>query len=306
MQFDLNNMSFDLNGFFYEAVIPAADEIISKALGGDVTTIALLGIGIIVLFVLIILLMEVAAWLINLVKRFLLFVVIAISTLLFFVSFWDKIFVPEPDLSLVVAGIIGIVFAIIAFSISLFSLKTEWKKPKEQKVAELKSEIKKLVSDQFEAELEGKIIKEARPEITATQIQPTSMLSMQALSPSKLFSSFSDRSLLAVLSYMVVAEFGVISGITISAPNPTVGIAFFSLFLVAALLFIKSTYHNYLTGLKHLIVALAVGWTLSVVLSNVWLSVPLSTLFSLQYFATNALVALVTGLAVSLFMGSKG
>jgi len=87
MQFDLNNMSFDLNGFFYEAVVPAADEIISKALGGDVTTIALLGIGIIVLFVLVILLMEVAAWLINLVKRFLLFVVVAISTLHYFDSF---------------------------------------------------------------------------------------------------------------------------------------------------------------------------------------------------------------------------
>ena len=299
-------MSFDLNGFFYEMALPAADEIITKALGGDVTTIALLGIGIIVLFVLIILLMEVAAWLINLVKRFLLFVVVAVSILLFFFSFQDKIFVPEPDLSLVVAGIIGIAFAVIALSISLFSLRKEWKKPKEQKVAELKSEMKQLVSDQFEAELEGKSIKEARPEIMATQIQPTSMFSRQALSPAKLFSSFSDRSLLAVLSYMVVAEFGVISGITISAPNPTVGIAFFSMFLVAALLFIKSTYHNYLTGLKHLIVALVVGWALSVVLSHVWLSVSLSTLFSLQYFATNALVALVTGLAVSLFMGSKG
>ncbi len=311
MQFDLNSMQFDLNVFFYETAIPAADEIISKALGGDVTTIALLGIGIIVLFVLSILFLELAAWLINLVKRFFLFVIVAISILLFFVSFQHKIFVPEPDITLVIAGIVGIAFAVIALLISFISLKREWQKPREQKVAELKSEMKKIVSAQFERELEGKeleekAIKEARPEITPTQVQPISMLSRQAFSPAKLFSSFSDRSLLAVLSYMVVAEFGVISGITISAPNPSVGLVFFAVFLVAALLFIKNTYHNYLTGLKHLIVALAVGGALSIALSHIWLGVPLSTLFSMQYFATNALVALVTGLAVSLFMGSKG
>jgi uncharacterized membrane protein len=104
---------------------------------------------------------------------------------------------------------------------------------------------------------------------------------------------------------MVVAEFGVISGITVSAPNPTIGLIFFAMFLIGALVFIKSTYHNYLTGLKHLFIALLFGAALSVVLAHIWLGFTLEELLSLTYFQTNALVALVTGLAVSLFMGSK-
>lgn len=296
----------DINSILQEQALPAANSIIEKALGGDVSTIALLGIAIIVLFVMVVLLVELAAWLINLVKRSLLFVIVAVSTGIFFFSFQHKIFSPEPDMALVAAGLIGVAFALVALAISVVSLKKEWQKPKSQKIAELKSEMKKLVAAQFERELEGGAFKEARPEITATQAQPPALVSTQALAPSGFFAAFHDRSLLAVLSYMVVAEFGVISGITISAPSVDVGLIFFALFLVAAVVFIKSTYHNYLTGIKHLLVALAIGIVLSIILSHVWLSVPLETLLSPAYFQTNALVALVTGLAVSLFMGSKG
>jgi hypothetical protein len=299
-------MNIDLNTFVYETILPAANELFAKAAGGDVTTIALIGIGIIVCFVMLILLIELAAWMIGLIKRFFLFLIVASSTALFFFSFQDKIFVPNPDLVLVASGAIGVIFAIVALSISIISLKREWVKPKAQKVADLKSEMKKLVVKRFEDELQGKAVKEARPAVTATKVQAPQMMSTQALTAKNILSSFHDRSLLAVLSYMVVAEFGVISGVTISAPNASVGLMFFAMFLIAALIFIKSTYHNYLTGLKHLFVALAVGGILSIVLSNVWLGVPLENLISMSYFQTNALVALVTGLAVSLFMGSKG
>jgi len=299
-------MNIDLNTFVYETILPVANDLFAKAAGGDITTIALLGIGIIVSFVMIVLLIELAAWLLGLIKRFFLFVIVAGSTALFFFSFQDKIFVPNPDLVLVASGIVGLIFAFVALSISIISLKREWVKPKAQKVADLKSEMKRLVVKRFEDELQGKAVKEARPEVTVTAAQSPSMLTSQALNPKNILASFHDRSLLAVLSYMVVAEFGVISGVTISAPSASVGLMFFALFLVAALIFIKSTYHNYLTGLKHLFVALLVGSVLSVVLSNVWLGVPLENLLALSYFQTNALVALVTGLAVSLFMGSKG
>lgn len=304
---ELSQSAFpDMNSILYGQVIPAANEAVSKVLAGDVSTIALLGIAVIVLFVMAVLLVELAAWLINLVKRFLLFVIVAVSISLFFFSFQNKIFVPEPDMALLTTGLIGIAFAIVAFAISFISLKSEWQKPKDQKVAELKSEMKKLVSEQFESKLAGIASKAARPEITAAQAQQPALVSKQALAPAGFFASFHDRSILAVLSYMIVAEFGVISGITISAPSVGVGMVFFALFLVAALVFIKSTYHHYPTGIKHLLVALSIGWVLSVVLSNVWLSIPLETLISPAYFQTNALVALVTGLAVSLFMGSKG
>jgi len=299
-------MAFDLNALIYENILPYASEILDKAMQGDLTTIALIGIGVIVCFVLVVLLVELAAWLLSLVKRFFLFLVVAISTGLFFYSFQDKIFVPDPDLSLVAASIIGVVFAVIALSISLLSLKREWQKPKDEKISDLKSQMKKLVVNRFEDELESKAETHARPEITPTVAQSPQMLTRQALSPAKILASLHDRSLLAVLSYMVVAEFGVISGVTISAPNESVGLLFFALFLVAALVFIKSTYHNYLTGLKHLLVALTFGVALSIILGHVWLDIALEQLISLGYFKTNALVALVTGLAVSLFMGSKG
>lgn len=298
-------MNIDLNSMIYDSALPAINEIIEKAVTGDITTIALLGIGIIVGFVLLILLVELTAWLVSLIKRFFLFVIVAVSTLLFFVSFWDKIFVPEPDLSLVGMGVVGVLFALVALVISVLSIKRQWQKPKEKKVSDLKTEMKRLVVERFENELEGKATKQARPAIAPTQAHSPSMLSKQAFSTSNILASFHDRSLLAVLSYMVVAEFGVISGITVSAPNEVVGLIFFAMFLVGALVFIKSTYHNYLTGLKHLFIALIFGAALAVVLSHIWLGHPLEELLSLGFFKTNALVALVTGLAVSLFMGSK-
>ncbi len=299
-------MAIDLNAFIYDLLIPAANDIITKAMQGDVTTIALIGIGAIVSFVLIVLLVELAAWLLGIIKRFFLFLIVLGSTGLFFFSFQNKIFSPNPDIGLVIAGLIGLVFALIALAISALSLKKEIQKPQEERVSDVKSEMKRLVVEQFENELDNRITTQARPEITPTQIQPTKLLSNQALNPSSILASFHDRSLLAVLSYMVVAEFGVISGVTISAPNENVGLIFFAIFLIAAFVFIKSTYHNYLTGLKHLLIALIFGAVLSVILSNVWLTVPLPELLSLAYFKSNALVALVTGLAVSLFMGSKG
>jgi len=299
-------MEVDLNTFFAESVLPVANDLIAKAMAGDITTIALLGIGIIACFVLIILLVELAAWLIGVVKRFFLFLIVALSTGMFFHSFQDKIFAAEPDLVLVASGIAGVVFALIALSISLISIKREWRKSRKEKIADIKSEMKQIVAEQFKEEVKKGQEKQAMPELTATQAQSPQMLTKQGFSKANILASFHDRSLLAVLSYMVVAEFGVISGVTISAPNETVGLIFFAAFLVAALVFIKSTYHNYLKGIRHLFAALLIGLGLSILLSHIWLSVPLELLFSLNYFKTNALVALVTGLAVSLFMGSKG
>jgi hypothetical protein len=48
----------------------------------------------------------------------------------------------------------------------------------------------------------------------------------------------SDKSLGAVLAYLVIAQFGVFSSKTMPAPSFQVGIAFFTLFLLAGLIFI--------------------------------------------------------------------
>ena len=116
----------------------------------------------------------------------------------------------------------------------------------------------------------------------------------------------SDKSLGAVLAYLVIAQFGVFSSKTMPAPSFQVGIAFFVIFLIAGLFFIHFTYHNYLTGVRHLFMAIVVGTVIALILGYFWGNIPLDTLLSPAFFQTDALVALVTGLALSLFMGGKG
>ncbi|MFH1834727.1 MAG: hypothetical protein ABH851_00905 [Methanobacteriota archaeon] len=115
-----------------------------------------------------------------------------------------------------------------------------------------------------------------------------------------------DRRLETVLTYLIIAEFGVFSSKTIAAPSETVGLGFFTAFMIAALLFIHQSYTHYGRGLKHLAAAIIVGGTLSILLGHYWSGIPLTNLLSPNYFSTDSLVALVTGLSVSLFMGSKG
>ena len=114
-----------------------------------------------------------------------------------------------------------------------------------------------------------------------------------------------DRSLLNVLIYLVVAEFGVFSSVTLAAPNVNVGVAFLFVFLVAAVVFISQSYHNYKVGLFHLAMVFVVGFSLSLLLGVMWGNQTLPELLSLAYFTSDSLVALITGMAVSLFAGSK-
>ncbi len=115
-----------------------------------------------------------------------------------------------------------------------------------------------------------------------------------------------DKNIGAVLTYLVIAQFGVFSSKTISAPTEIVGMGFFAIFLVAALLFIHQSYHDYKRGIQHFLVALVFGGALSVLLGHFWGNIDIDQLLSMGYFATDSLVALTTSLSVSLFMGSKG
>jgi hypothetical protein len=113
-----------------------------------------------------------------------------------------------------------------------------------------------------------------------------------------------DKRIGAVLAYVVIAEFGVFSSKTIAAPTIEAGLIFFVAFIVASSLFIRLTYHDYWKGIRHLAAALIIGSILSIALGYIWGGIPLDQLLSLSYFASDALVALITGLALSLFMGS--
>ena len=114
----------------------------------------------------------------------------------------------------------------------------------------------------------------------------------------------SDKQIGAVIAYIVIAEFGVFSSKTIAAPTVEAGLMFFVAFLLASVVFIRLTYRDYWRGLRHLVAALVIGSVLSIILGYFWGGIPLDQLLSLSYFTTDALVALITGLALSLFMGS--
>lgn len=113
-----------------------------------------------------------------------------------------------------------------------------------------------------------------------------------------------DKRIGAVIAYIIIAEFGVFSSKTIAAPTIQAGLIFFVAFLLASTIFIRLTYQNYWRGIRHLVAALLIGGVLSIILGFFWGGIPLMQLLSPSYFSTDALVALITGLALSLFMGS--
>ena len=57
---------------------------------------------------------------------------------------------------LVVVGILGVLFALIALAISAVSLKRELQKPKKEKIAELKREMQEAAAGEFEGEIKKK------------------------------------------------------------------------------------------------------------------------------------------------------
>lgn len=114
-----------------------------------------------------------------------------------------------------------------------------------------------------------------------------------------------DKSLLSVLAFMMVAQFGVFSSKTIAAPNAQIGLTLFVAFFIGAFLFIRQSYKRYSTGVMHLFFTLIAGFALSVFLGAAWNQIPMRDMISLAYFKTDSLIALISGMALSLFAGSK-
>jgi hypothetical protein len=236
----------------------------------------------IVLLIVLAVVFKVTLWVLALVKRILLFLIVLGAGALFFIKFGDRLqtlSVQRLSTETLLLGIAGITLFIIALFISILSLRAHAKRVPVQESASPAQQ----------------------PPFQPTMAQPPRMLTTQAL-----VSQFrNDRSLLAVISYVIIAEFGIFSSKTIAAPNPNVGMMFAAIFLGAALVFIKVSYNNYVKGLVHLIVACIFAAGLSILLGHYWASIPLEVLLSVEYFRTSALVAFITGIAVSLLMGQK-
>jgi hypothetical protein len=199
-----------------------------------------------------------------------------------------------------VGATVGIIATVIALYVAFRSIRTLRGKPVQGAKPQLPKGEEIPSASPLPAD-EPRRGKEPEP---AEKPMDKSSLSTSMRENLSLESLKSDKHIGAVIAYIIIAEFGVFSSKTIAAPTLEAGLAFFVIFMLASVVFIRMTYHDFWKGTQHLAVALVIGGTLSIILGYSWGAIPLDRLLSLSYFTTDALVALITGLALSLFMGS--
>lgn len=263
-------------GRLLQAVIEYSSRLPSEALTGDVFAVTIV---LIAFYLVVMLINQLTGLIIFLLKRIVLLAIILSAYYQFLLFLVAKIAAEGWTQDNMILGAAGTIVGLIATATALYAALLSLKRVKKKAPQETKPEP--------EAEVEPK------PEETGIG----QIISMKSLK--------NEKSLGAILAYMVIAQFGVFSSKTISAPSSTVGIIFFLVFMCAAVLYIRQSYHDTIRGLRHLGAAFAVGVVLSIVLGNLWGSIPIKELLSQTYFASESLVAFVTGLALSLFMGSK-
>jgi hypothetical protein len=264
--------------FEYASILP------SRIVTGDVFAVSIV---LIVFYLIVLIVNKLTGLIIFLLKKLVLLVIVVLAFYQFLLEFMAKIGAEGFTNDNITLGMVGFLAGFIAIIIALYAAFSSLKKVR----------LTQPVTTARETPAPAAQPAEAAGGLTE-ELKLRQLLSLQSLK--------SDRNLGAVLSYVVVAEFGVFSSKTISAPTEIVGIGFFTAFMIAALFFIRQSYQNYKRGLLHLTIACIVGGTLSILLGHFWGNYPLNQLLSLGYFKTDSLVAFITGIAVSLFMGSKG
>jgi hypothetical protein len=235
-------------------------------------------------------------------KKIFLLIIVALAFYGFVRVFALKIAIEGISTNTLIFGaagaVIGILAIFIALYVALHSLITLQSEPgagKESRVPAGEGEPVLLP-------LAGTAEFQERAQVPAVTSEPSQRTTVR--DKLSLESLKSDKTIGAVIAYIIIAEFGVFSSKTIAAPTIEAGLLFFVGFLLASVVFIRLTYHNYWRGLRHLAAALIIGGVLSLILGYFWGAIPFDHLLSLSYFTTDALVALITGLALSLFMGS--
>lgn len=265
-------------------IIRYAESLVSNAFSGDPTAAIILAL---LLIVSVALVFEVSSVLFGILKRGFLLIIVGLSTYYFVATYGQKLASEGLTGQLIFAGVIGLAVIASALVISFGSFAKH--------VRFLPAWLRR----------EKVVVKEPK-EVSSSKLAEIEVGEIEVLSRQGLSSSLKDeRSILAVLSYVVVAQFGVFSTVTISAPNPVTGMIFFAVFFLAAFVFIRTTYHNYVNGVRHLVIAAVFGLATSIILGIIWAEIPIAKMLSLGYFETEAMVAFVTGIAVSLLMGTK-
>ncbi len=248
-------------------------------------------IALVVLFVLIVLINAISSLLLSFFKKTIIFIIILLIIYDFFPRYLEYMARTGWTFSNIAIGVIGVLASVIGFYIASRSF-----------VISAKQHIMRL-SDRIKNKHEKKTLEKKEAEIVAEMRQQHTQNIKQVFSKESIQN---EKSLLAILVYLVVAEFGVFSSPTLSAPNTQVGLMFFGIFVVGILIFAKSSYKTFKIAALYFGVTFIVGLSLSLVLGVLWGKNTLAELLSLNFFTSDSLVAMITGMGVSLFAGSKG
>jgi len=257
-------------GFMAESAVNLPKE----ALAGNVFAVSILLIAV---YISIVVVNKLTEFIVLFLRRVILLVIVTLALYQFTLMFLDKLSVEGATVDTLLFGGAGLLVGLAAVIFSAHAMFRSLSHPRKP------GEEPKKAAGSDDGDVEEK-----PPE-------PTSTLSALR----------EDKKLGLVVAYLVVAEFGVISSKTISAPDVQVGVGFFIVFLLAALFFISQSYSSMGRGLRHFAVVFILGAVLSVILGHYWGGYSLQELLSETYFVTDSMVAFVTGIAVSLFMGSK-
>jgi len=291
--------------FLPEGIIPYTLGYIQSMPGeivrGDVFALT---ITLIAFFIAVIIINQLTGLLIIVLKKIILFIIVTLAFWQFVTLFFARLSAEGPTSNTIIFGAAGFIIGFTAISIALYVAFRSLTDAQEEHATAFSKNQRTLLSTQ---EYSGKHFSESAPYQGVTVPEPGGSGTFSAMKESLSASNLkNDRSLGAVLAYLVIAQFGVFSSKTIPAPSFEVGVAFFAVFIIAGLFFIHFTYNNYITGIRHLFLAILVGGTIAIILGHFWADIPFDQLISPAFFQSDALVALVTGLALSLFMGGKG
>jgi hypothetical protein len=281
-------------------------------LQGDVLAIL---IFFILLYIAIWVIQKLTTVLVKVLKKIFLLIVVGLAFYQFLLVLFDKIRLEGWTGDTLVFGIAGFVIGFAAFAIALYvalhSIRT-YRKGEESPIQATGDKGTIPVVSPLVSETGGPVAGEEPPAVRTPELpvipeegkEKKATLGAKVKDEISLSALKNDKRIGAVVAYIIIAEFGVFSSKTTHAPNIETGLIFFGGFMLASMIFVRLTYHDYYRGLRHLGAAVLIGGMLSLILGYFWGGIPADQLFSLNYFATDALVALITGIALSLFMGS--
>ncbi len=273
-------------------------ELPSKMQSGDLFAIM---VGLIILYCIVKLLKKFTRLVAPGAKKIFIFLIIAIAAYIFLEDFLMRLITEGFTPDNTIFGFIGLLCGILAVGIALEKAIKSYKKGREERSTKEDSgadpEVRYRAPPSSYWE-EPPVPPQASPAPRPVEAEQQSIIPFLNI--------HKDNSVGMVIIYLIIAEFGIFSSKTIAAASAETGFYFFVIFMAAAFIFIRLTYHSYLRGLRHLAVVAMLGFGLSIILGHFWGGIPVETLLSMQYFGSDALVALITGISLSLFMSGKG